>query len=56
LEQTVAQINEKMKAWAIPYEELNLRFDLLEGKITLKEFKKKYDELELKKKVKRNRK
>ena len=38
-------IDEKQKPWAITQEELNLRFDYAEGKITLKEFDKRYKKL-----------
>lgn len=38
-------INEKQKAWAITQDELNLRFDYAEGRITLKQFEKRYRKL-----------
>jgi len=38
-------INEKQKPWAITREELNLRFDYAESKITLEEFKMEYKKL-----------
>ena len=38
-------IDEKQKPWAITQEELNLRFDYAEGKITLKEFNRRYKKL-----------
>lgn len=44
MEQTLA-INEHMKSWAITQNELNLRFDYAEGRITLKQFERGYREL-----------
>lgn len=38
-------INEHMKPWAITQEELNLRFDYSEGKITLQQFNRRYKKL-----------
>ena len=38
-------INEKQKSWAITQEELNLRFDYAEGRITLEEYEKRYKKL-----------
>ncbi len=38
-------INEKQKSWAITQKELNLRFDYAEGKITLKQFNRRYKKL-----------
>jgi hypothetical protein len=41
----MAQINEFQKSWAISQEELNLRWDYGKGKITLKEFDRRYKKL-----------
>jgi len=38
-------INEFQKPYTITKEELNLRFDYAEGRITLKEFDKRYKKL-----------
>ena len=38
-------INEKQKSWAITQEELNLRFDYAEGRITLQQFNRRYKKL-----------
>ena len=38
-------INEKQKSWAISREELDLRFDYKEGRITLKEFERRHKKL-----------
>lgn len=35
-------INERMKPWSITQAELNLRWDYMNGKITLKEFNKEF--------------
>lgn len=38
-------INEKQKPWAVTQEELNLRFDYGNGRITLKQFNRRYKKL-----------
>jgi hypothetical protein len=47
-------INEHMKPWAITQEELNLRFDYAEGRITSAQFKQRYKKLKKQGKVIRN--
>jgi len=47
-------INEHMKPWTITQEELNLRFDYAEGRITLERFKRRYKKLKRQGKIKRN--
>jgi len=47
-------INEKQKPWAITQEELNLRFDYAEGRITLSEFERRYKKLVKQGKIVRN--
>jgi len=47
-------INEKQKPWAITQEELNLRFDYAEGRITLKQFERRYKKLLSQGKIRRN--
>jgi hypothetical protein len=47
-------INEKQKPWAITQEELNLRFDYAEGRITSSQFKQRYKKLKKQGKVIRN--
>ena len=47
-------INEKQKPWAITQEELDLRFDCAEGRITLEEFERRYKKLMKQGKIKRS--
>jgi len=47
-------MNEFQKPWAITQEELSLRFDYAYGKITLKQFKRRYEKLKKQGKIKRN--
>ena len=52
----IIDMDEKQKPWAITQEELNLRFDLKEGKITLRQFNRRYKQLMKQGKIIRNRK
>ena len=49
-------INEKQKSWAISREELDLRFDYAKGRITLRQFNRRYKQLMKQGKIIRNRK
>ena len=50
----MAEINEKQKPYAITQEELNLRFDYMNGKITLDEFNKRFKRLKKQGKIVRD--
>ena len=50
----MSEINEHQKVWAITQEELNLRFDYMNGKITLDEFNKRFKRLKKQGKVVRD--
>lgn len=43
-----------MKPWGITQEELDLRFEYAEGRITMKEFKRRYKELMRQDLIRRN--
>jgi len=47
-------INEKQKPYTITREELDLRFDYAYGKITLKQYERRYEKLKKQGKIKRN--
>ena len=50
----IIDMNEKQKPWAITQEELSLRFDLKEGKITLRQLNRRYKQLIKQGKITRN--
>jgi len=41
----MSEINEKMKAWSIMQEELDLRFKYMNGEITLRMFNRRFNKL-----------
>jgi len=47
-------MNEFQKPWATTQEELSLRFDYAYGKITLKQFERRYEKLKRQGKIIRN--